>query len=80
MNFVLVHGGWCGGWWMSRLARALRRRGAEVFAPTLTGLGERVHLASPDVGLTTHIQDVLAVLHYEDLRELCCLGIAMAVP
>jgi hypothetical protein len=62
MNFVLVHGGWCGGWWMSRLARALRRRGAEAFAPTLTGLGEREHLSSPDIGLTTHIQDVLAVL------------------
>lgn len=74
MNFVLVHGGWCGGWWMSRLVRALRRRGAEVFAPTLTGLGEREHLASPDVGLTTHIQDVLAVLHYEDLRDVVLLG------
>jgi hypothetical protein len=46
MNFVLVHGGWSGGWWMSRLARALRRRGAEAFAPTLTGLGEREHLAT----------------------------------
>jgi len=74
MNFVLVHGGWCGGWWMSRLAGALRRRGAEVFAPTLTGLGEREHLASPDVGLTTHIKDVLAVLHYEDLRDVVLLG------
>jgi len=74
MNFVLVHGGWCGGWWMSRLARALRRHGAEVFTPTLTGLGEREHLASPDVGLTTHIQDVLAVLHYEDLRDVVLVG------
>jgi pimeloyl-ACP methyl ester carboxylesterase len=74
MNFVLVHGGWCGGWWMSRLAKALRRRGFEAFAPTLTGLGEREHLASPDVGLTTHIRDVLAVLHYEDLRDVVLVG------
>jgi alpha-beta hydrolase superfamily lysophospholipase len=59
---------------MSRLTRALRRRGTEVFAPTLTGLGEREHLASPDVGLTTHIQDVLAVLHYEDLSDVVLLG------
>ena len=74
MNFVLVHGGWCGGWWMSRLARALRQRGAEVYAPTLTGLGERVHLATPDVGLSTHIEDILGVLHYEDLRDVVLVG------
>ncbi len=74
MNFVLVHGGWCGGWWMARLARALRRRGAEVFTPTLTGLGEREHLAGPEVGLSTHIQDVLAVLHYEDLHNVVLVG------
>jgi len=74
MNFVLVHGGWCGGWWMSRLARALRRRGVEAFAPTLTGLGERVHLASPEVGLETHIQDILGLLHYEDLRDVILVG------
>jgi pimeloyl-ACP methyl ester carboxylesterase len=40
----------------------------------LTGLGERVHLASPDTGLTTHIQDVHAVLHYEDLRDVVLVG------
>lgn len=74
MTFVLVHGGWCGGWWMSRLARALRHRGAEAFAPTLTGLGEREHLARPEVGLKAHIQDVLAVLHYEDLRDVVLVG------
>lgn len=74
MTFVLVHGAWSGGWWMSRLARALRRRGAEVFTPTLTGLGEREHLASPDIGLSTHIQDVLAVLRYEDLHDVLLVG------
>jgi len=74
MTFVLVHGAWCGGWWMSRLASALRHRGADVFAPTLTGLGERAHLASPEVGLSTHIQDVLGVLEYEDLRDVVLVG------
>ncbi len=59
---------------MAKLARALRRRGAEVFAPTLTGLGERVHLATPDVGLSTHIQDVLGVLHFEDLNDVVLVG------
>lgn len=74
MNFVLVHGAWCGGWWMSKLARELRSRGAEVFVPTLTGLGEREHLATPEVGLSTHIQDILAVLHYEDLHNVVLVG------
>lgn len=59
---------------MSRLARALRSRGVEAFAPTLTGLGERAHLASPDVGLETHIQDILGLLHYEDLRDVVLVG------
>lgn len=74
MTFVLVHGGWCGGWWMSRLARALRSRGVEAFAPTLTGLGERAHLATPEVGLETHILDILGLLHYEDLRDVILVG------
>ena len=74
MNFVLVHGGWCGGWWMSKLGRILRLRGVETFTPTLTGLGEREHLASPEVGLNTHIQDITAVLHYEDLRDVVLVG------
>lgn len=74
MTFVLVHGGWSGGWWMSRLARALRKHGAEVFTPTLTGLGERAHLTRPEIGLMTHVQDVLAVLHYEDLHDVFLVG------
>ena len=74
MVFVLVHGGWCGGWWMARLARVLRQRGADVFTPTLTGLGEREHLATREVGLNTHIQDVVSVLHYENLREVVLVG------
>ena len=52
----------------------LLRRGAEVFVPTLTGLGEREHLATPEVGLETHIQDVLGTLHYEDLEDVVLVG------
>ena len=59
---------------MSRLARAIRSRGAEAFAPTLTGLGEREHLASPEVGLETHIVDVLGLLRYEDLHDVVLVG------
>ena len=47
--FVLVHGAWGGGWGWKRVAPLLRTHGHEVFIPTLTGLGERVHLANPDI-------------------------------
>jgi len=59
---------------MSRLARAIRSRGAEAFAPTLIGLGERAHLASPEVGLQTHILDILGLLYYEDLHDVVLVG------
>ena len=73
-TFVLVHGGWAGGWQWREVASLLRAAGHDVFTPTLTGLGERVHLASPDVGLDTHIQDILMVLEYEELRDVILIG------
>lgn len=73
-TFVLVHGGWAGGWQMREVATRLRAAGHEVFTPTLTGLGERVHLASPDIDLETHIQDIVMVLEYEDLYDVILMG------
>jgi pimeloyl-ACP methyl ester carboxylesterase len=73
-TFVLVHGGGHGGWCYQRVSRLLRLAGHEVYAPTLTGLGERSHLVGPDVDLNLHIQDVVAVLHYEDLRDAILVG------
>lgn len=58
----------------SRLARELRGRGHEVFTPSLTGVGERVHLASPSVDLSTHIADVVNVLEYERLERVVLVG------
>jgi len=72
--FVLVHGGWHGGWCWHRVAERLRARGHRVYTPTLTGLGEREHLFTPQVGLETHVQDVLAVLRFEQLRDLVLVG------
>jgi pimeloyl-ACP methyl ester carboxylesterase len=54
----------------------LRSHGHEVFAPSLTGLGERAHLVSPQIGLTTHVQDVVNVVLYEDLRDIVLLGLS----
>lgn len=73
-TFVLVHGAWHGGWCWRRVARLLRAAGHEVFTPTLTGLGEHAHLLGPAINLATHIQDVVGVLHYEDLRDVVLVG------
>lgn len=73
-TFVLVHGGCHGGWCWSRVAPLLRAAGHEVNTPTLTGLGERAHLVSPTVNLSTHIKDVVNVLFYEDLRDVVLVG------
>lgn len=73
-TYVLVHGGGHGGWCYQRVARLLRAAGHDVYTPTLTGLGERAHLLSPRVDLDTHIQDVAAVLRYEDLRDVILVG------
>jgi pimeloyl-ACP methyl ester carboxylesterase len=59
---------------MRDVATHLRTAGHEVFTPTLTGLGERVHLANPSVDLDTHIQDILMVLDYEDLYDVILVG------
>ena len=72
--FVLVHGAWHGGWCWRFVAPMLRRAGHEVFAPTLTGLGERAHLARPGIDLELHVQDVIALLETEDLQEVVLVG------
>lgn len=69
-TFVVVHGGFGGGWEWTPVARRLRGRGHDLFTPTLTGMGERAHLAAPDVGLGTHVDDVVAVLEMEGLYDV----------
>jgi pimeloyl-ACP methyl ester carboxylesterase len=72
--FVLVHGAWLGGWCYKHVARHLRRAGHDVYTPTLTGLGERAHLMSPSISLKTHIDDVLGVIHWEELSDIVLCG------
>lgn len=73
-TFVLIHGGGHGGWCWSRVAALLRAAGHEVYTPTLTGLGERAHLLTPRVGLSTHVQDVVNLLTYDDLDDVILVG------
>lgn len=74
-TFVIVHGAWGGAWsWNKFVVPMLREAGHTVHPVTLTGLGDRTHLASRDVSLDTHIQDVVNVLFYEDLTEVILVG------
>lgn len=73
-TFVIAHGAWSSGWAWKKMRPLLRAAGHEVFTPSYTGLGERSHLATPEVGLDTHIQDVVQVLFYEDLHDVILVG------
>jgi pimeloyl-ACP methyl ester carboxylesterase len=73
-TFVLVHGAWHGGWCYARVAALLRARGHTVFAPTLTGQGERAHLLNGSINLSTHIEDVLGVFRCERLSNVVLAG------
>ena len=72
--FVIAHGAWSSGWAWKKMRPLMRALGHELFTPSYTGQGERVHLAHPDIDLDTHITDVLNVLHYEDLHDVILLG------
>lgn len=73
-TYVLVGGAWLGGWCWQPVARRLRDEGHDVYPATLTGLGERAHLASPEVDLETHITDVVNLTEFEDLHDVVLLG------
>lgn len=73
-TYVLVHGGFHGGWCWERVKRLLETAGHQVYAPSLTGLAERAASLSPGVGLDTHIQDVVQLLLDKDLRGAILVG------
>lgn len=73
-TFVLVHGAWAGAHGFRHVRRLLQQEGHEVFTPSLTGIGERAHLTSPQVTLGTHIHDVVNQVLYEDLDAFVLLG------
>jgi pimeloyl-ACP methyl ester carboxylesterase len=73
-TYVLVHGAWRGSWIWKRVRKELQARGHEVFTPTLTGVGERSHLLSPQVNLETHIADVINLIRWEELSDVVLCG------
>lgn len=73
-TYVLVHGAWHGSWCWKRVRAALQAQGHDVFTPTLTGVGERSHLLSPQVDLETHINDVVNCIRWEELSDVILCG------
>jgi pimeloyl-ACP methyl ester carboxylesterase len=73
-TFVVAHGAWSAGWGWKKMHPLMSARGHRLITPTLTGLGERAHLARPDIDLDTHIADILGVLEFEDLTQVNLIG------
>jgi pimeloyl-ACP methyl ester carboxylesterase len=77
-TFVLVPGAWLGAWAWKRVVPLLEKGGYAAYPVTLTGMGERVHLASKDVGMETAIEDVLNVVKYNDIDDFVLVGHSFA--
>lgn len=73
-TFLVCHGAWSAGWAWKKMHPLMQAAAHRLVTPTCTGLGERVHLANPSIDLETHIEDVLNVMKYEDLRDIVLLG------
>ena len=73
-TFVLVHGAWHGGWCWRRVSDLLEKKGHKVFAPTMTGLGERSHLIGGKIDLATHVTDIVNVIKWENLNDIVLVG------
>jgi pimeloyl-ACP methyl ester carboxylesterase len=73
-TFLLVHGTYCGGWIWRRVSNLLEKKGHRVYSPTLTGLGERSHLLSREINLDTQITDIVNVVKWEDLSNICLVA------
>jgi len=73
-TYVLVGGAWLGGWAWQPVTRRLREQGHDVHPVTLTGLGDRSHLATPETGLDTYLADVVNLVEVEDLHDVVLVG------
>jgi hypothetical protein len=73
-TFLVAHGAWSAGWAWRKMHSLMSAAGHRLLTPTYTGLGERAHLANPSIDLTTHIEDVLGVIQYEDLQDFVLVG------
>ncbi len=77
-DYVLVPGAWLGAWCWKRVTPILEKAGHSAYPVTLTGMGDRVHLATKDVGMDTAIQDVLNVIKYNEIGDFVLVGHSFA--
>jgi pimeloyl-ACP methyl ester carboxylesterase len=73
-TFLVCHGAWSAGWAWKKMHPLMTAAGHRLLTPSYTGLGERAHLAERSIDLETHIQDILNVIKYEDLRDIVLVG------
>ena len=73
-TYLLIHGAWFGGWVWKSTASNLRAMGHSVYAPSLTGLGDRRHLLRPGISLDTHADDIVNLVQLEDLNQVVLVG------
>jgi pimeloyl-ACP methyl ester carboxylesterase len=74
-TIVLVPGAGLGGWAWSRVQPLLEAAGHDVRPVTLTGLGEQDRDADvSQVDLSTHVNDIVALLERDDLDEVVLVG------
>src|SRR3569832_1148131 len=73
-TIVIVHGAWGGAWAFKKVEAMLRDKDFQVYRPQLTGQGDRVHLTRPDIGLNTHIENIVNTILYEDLHDIILVG------
>ena len=73
-TFLLVPGAWHSGQCWERVVPLLESAGHRVFAPSLTGYGDKAHLLGPEVGLDTHVDDVVRLITEEDLTDVVLVG------
>jgi pimeloyl-ACP methyl ester carboxylesterase len=73
-TFLVCHGAWSAGWAWKKMHPLMQAAGHRLVTPSYTGLGDRAHLANPSIDLNSHIEDMLAVIKYEDLRDIVLVG------
>ncbi|WP_280262327.1 alpha/beta hydrolase [Nocardia wallacei] len=73
-TFLLVHGAWHSGRCWERVVPLLEAAGHRVLTPSLTGYGDKAHLLGPEVGLDTHVDDIVTLIADQDLTELILVG------
>ncbi len=69
-DFVLIPGGWRGGWTFADFVARLKQAGHEAHAVTLSGLDVAPDPSPVNINLDTHIADVIELLTVEDLSEV----------